>query len=101
MDASSILHNYMIRSVQFVVTVGNPKKNLPTTAIAGVDEGVRVMQVGGVRQLLIPPSLAYVQGVNDGLPGPNPYGYGPRQQIRCIKSMRKMFPENTYIWKCN
>lgn len=34
-------------------------------AIAGVNEGVEGMRVGGVRRILIPPSLAYVQGLED------------------------------------
>jgi FKBP-type peptidyl-prolyl cis-trans isomerase len=91
---SSQLHD----SVPFVFTVGgDPIKNVPTTAIAGLDEGIRGMQMGGVRRLLIPPSLAYVHGVDDGLPGPIPVGYGPRQQIRRIQSIRKDVP-GEYIY---
>lgn len=40
--------------------------------IAGFDEGVRGMQVGGARQLIIPPSLGY---------GPNPVGGIPGNSI--------------------
>ena len=83
-------------SVPFVFTVGDTNANVPT-AIAGLDEGIRGMQVGGVRRLLIPPSLAYVQGVQDGLPGPIPVGYGPRQQIRRIQNIRKDVP-GEYIY---
>lgn len=39
--------------VPFPFTVGQE------AVIAGVDEGVRGMQVGGVRQLIIPPNLGY------------------------------------------
>ena len=78
-------------SVPFVFTVGD------TTAIRGLDEGIRGMPVGGVRRLLIPPSLAYVQGVEDGRPGPIPVGYGPRQQIRRIQNIRKDVP-GEYIY---
>lgn len=38
----------------FIFTVGGG------AAIQGVDEGIRGMKQGGVRRLLIPPSLAYV-----------------------------------------
>lgn len=40
--------------VPFIFTVGGKGGS-----IAGVDEGVRGMKVGGTRRLLIPPSLAY------------------------------------------
>ncbi|EEC51645.1 predicted protein, partial [Phaeodactylum tricornutum CCAP 1055/1] len=54
------------QSVPFIFTVGDGN------AIAGVDEGLRGMKEGGVRRLLIPPSLAYVEGLEDGKPGPLP-----------------------------
>jgi FKBP-type peptidyl-prolyl cis-trans isomerase len=73
-------------SVPFIFTVGDQ------TAIAGLDEGVRGMKVNGVRRLLIPPSLAYTQGVDVGSPGPLPVGYGPKQQIRRIQELRKDVP---------
>jgi FKBP-type peptidyl-prolyl cis-trans isomerase len=78
-------------SVPFVFTIGDQ------TAIVGLDEGIRGMGVGGVRRLIIPPSLAYVQGVADQLPGPIPTGYGPRQQIRRVQSIRKDVP-GEYIY---
>ena len=31
--------------------------------------------------MLVPPSLAFVEGVGDNLPGPMPAGFGPRRQI--------------------
>lgn len=72
--------------VPFIFTVGDG------TAIVGVDEGVRGMASGGVRRLLIPPSLAYVQGLEDGKPGPLPKGFGPRQQMRRVQEVRKDVP---------
>lgn len=72
--------------VPFIFTVGDG------TAIAGLDEGIRGMKVGGTRRLLIPPRLAYVNGVDDGQPGPLPMGYGPRQQIRRVQTIRKDVP---------
>ena len=41
----------------------------PGSAIAGMDEGVRGMRVGGVRQLVIPPSLGYGSNGTTGIPG--------------------------------
>lgn len=88
-------------SVPFVFTVGDTTStngNTNTnTAIAGLDEGIRGMAVGGVRRLLIPPALAYVNGVDDGYPGPIPVGFGPRQQIRRIQNVRKDVP-GEYIY---
>lgn len=79
-------------SVPFIFTVGDG------TAIAGLDEGVRGMKVGGVRRILIPPSLAYVQGLDDGKPGPLPIGFGPRQQMRRVQEVRKDVPgEYVYL----
>jgi FKBP-type peptidyl-prolyl cis-trans isomerase len=78
-------------SVPFVFTVGDQ------TAIPGLDEAIRGMSVGGVRRILIPPSLAYVKGVDDQLPGPIPTGFGPRQQIRRIQNVRKDVP-GEYIY---
>mmetsp|Transcript_19931 Transcript_19931/g.28221 ORF Transcript_19931/g.28221 Transcript_19931/m.28221 type:complete len:251 (+) Transcript_19931:120-872(+) len=73
-------------SVPFIYTVGDNK------AIQGVDEGVRGMKVGGVRRLLIPVNMAYVDGLEDGKPGPLPVGFGPRQQMRRIQTVRKDVP---------
>ncbi|GKY99262.1 hypothetical protein MPSEU_000881400 [Mayamaea pseudoterrestris] len=67
------------------------------SAIAGVDEGIRGMREGGVRRLLIPLSLAYVQGLEDGLPGPLPQGFGPRQQMRRVQTVRRDVP-GEYIY---
>uniref|UniRef100_A0A7S1DBV5 peptidylprolyl isomerase n=1 Tax=Cyclophora tenuis TaxID=216820 RepID=A0A7S1DBV5_CYCTE len=78
-------------AVPFIFTVGDG------TAIKGVDEGVIGMRQGGVRRLLIPPSLAYVDGLEDGKPGPLPYGFGPRQQMRRVQNVRKDVP-GEYIY---
>jgi hypothetical protein len=79
-------------SVPFIFTLGDG------TAIQGLDEGVRGMTAGGVRRVLIPPSLAYVKGLEDGKPGPLPYGFGPRQQMRRVQDVRKDVPgEYVYL----
>ena len=75
----------------FIFTLGDG------TAIQGLDEGVRGMTAGGVRRVLIPPSLAYVKGLEDGKPGPLPYGFGPRQQMRRVQDVRKDVP-GEYIY---
>lgn len=72
--------------VPFIFTIGDG------TAIAGLDEGLRGMKTGGVRRILIPPSLAYAQGLDDGKPGPLPSGFGPRQQMRRVQNIRKDVP---------
>jgi FKBP-type peptidyl-prolyl cis-trans isomerase len=72
--------------VPFIFTVGDG------SAIAGVDEGMRGMKQGGTRRLLIPPSLAYVTGLEDGKPGPLPSGFGPKQQMRRVQGVRKDVP---------
>jgi FKBP-type peptidyl-prolyl cis-trans isomerase len=72
--------------VPFIFTVGDGN------AIQGVDEGTRGMRLGGVRRLLIPPSLAYTEGLEDGKPGPMPSGFGPRQQMRRVQGVRKDVP---------
>lgn len=74
-------------SVPFIFSVGDPKG-----AIAGLDEGVRGMRAGGTRRVLIPPGLAWVEGVDDGRPGPIPAGFGPRQQMRRVMQVRRDVP---------
>ena len=78
-------------SIPFIFTVGDQ------SAMEGVDQGIRGMKSGGVRRLLIPPSLAYVQGLDDGMPGPLPEGFGPRQQMRRVQNVRKGVP-GEYIY---
>ncbi|KAK1745490.1 transcription initiation factor TFIID subunit 14 family protein [Skeletonema marinoi] len=70
-------------SVPFIFTVGDPNG-----AIQGLDEGIRGMKAGGTRRILIPPRLAWMQGVDDGKPGPLPAGFGPRQQMRRVMKDR-------------
>lgn len=79
-------------SVPFIFVVGDG------TAIQGLDEAIQGMKEGGVRRVLIPPSLAYVKGLEDGLPGPLPSGFGPRQQMRRVQNLRKDVPgEYVYL----
>jgi FKBP-type peptidyl-prolyl cis-trans isomerase len=85
MDTLSIRPN-ATNSVPFIFTVGDGK------AIQGLDQGIRGMREGGVRRLLIPPSLAYVEGLDDDRPGPLPRGFGPRQQMRRVQTIRKDVP---------
>eukprot|EP00563_Minutocellus_polymorphus_P018379 CAMPEP_0197720514 /NCGR_PEP_ID=MMETSP1434-20131217/3863_1 /TAXON_ID=265543 /ORGANISM="Minutocellus polymorphus, Strain CCMP3303" /LENGTH=231 /DNA_ID=CAMNT_0043305389 /DNA_START=99 /DNA_END=794 /DNA_ORIENTATION=- len=73
--------------VPFIFTVGDPKG-----AIAGLDEGIRGLRVGGIRRIIIPPELAYVDGVEDGKPGPVPSGFGPKQRIRRVMILLKDIP---------
>lgn len=72
--------------VPFIFSVGDG------SAIKGIDEGVMGMKTNGVRRILIPPRLAYVDGLEDGKPGPLPQGFGPRQQMRRIQIARKDVP---------
>ena len=60
----------------FIYKVGNTAK-----AIEGLDAGLRGMQAGGVRRIVVPASLAYTKGVDDSSPGPVPAGFGPRRQL--------------------
>lgn len=62
----------------FIYRVGNSRKE---KAIEGIDKGILGMKVGGIRKIDVPPSLGYVEGVNDESPGPLPHGYGPKRQI--------------------
>ena len=80
------------QSVPFIFTVGDG------SAIEGVNQGVVGMKEGGVRRILIPPALAYVQGLENGKPGPLPNGFGPRQQMRRVQEVRKDVPgEYVYL----
>lgn len=78
--------------VPFIFTVGDPKG-----AIAGLDEGIRGMKVGGIRRIIIPPELAYVDGVEDGKPGPVPSGFGPKQRIRRVMILLKDIPGESLL----
>lgn len=61
--------------------------NEPT--ILGLDEGIRGLHVGGIRRIVIPPSLAYVEGLENGKPGPIPPDFGPKQRIQRVMNMLK------------
>ena len=78
--------------VPFIFTVGDPKG-----AIAGLDEGIRGMRAGGIRRIVIPPELAYVDGVEDGKPGPVPEGFGPKQRIRRVMILLKDIPGESIL----
>ena len=70
--------------VPFIFVVGGQDGN---RAIKGLDEGVRGLRVGGIRRIVIPPSLAYVDGLEDGMPGPIPSDFGPKQRIKRVMNM--------------
>ncbi len=80
--------------VPFIFVVGDKKGQ---RAIDGLDEGLRGMKVGGIRRVVIPPSLAYVKGLNDGMPGPIPVGFGPKQRIRRVMENRMDVPDESFI----
>ena len=40
----------------------------------------------------MPPPLAWINGVEDGKPGPVHVGFGPKQQMRRIMTIRKDVP---------
>ncbi|CAJ1942338.1 unnamed protein product [Cylindrotheca closterium] len=77
-------------SVPFIFVIGAKDG---TRAIAGyatgLDEGIRGLRVGGIRRIVIPPSLAYVEGLRDNSPGPIPPDFGPRQRIQRVMNMIK------------
>ena len=69
-------------SVPFIFTVGDG------SAIKCIDEGILGMTQGSSRRIVCPLSLGYVEGCDDGKPGPLPKGFGPRQQIRRVQEVR-------------
>ena len=82
--------------IPFIFTVGNQDKNTPR-AIKGLDEGILGMRVGGIRRIVIPPSLAYVDGLEDGMPGPIPKEFGPKQRIKRVMVNRMDVPDESFI----
>ena len=72
--------------VPFIFKVGSGD------AIPCVSEGVEGMSAGGTRRLICPLDLAYVDGLEDGKPGPLPVGFGPRQQMRRVMGVRRNVP---------
>eukprot|EP00534_Pseudo-nitzschia_fraudulenta_P003294 CAMPEP_0201119898 /NCGR_PEP_ID=MMETSP0850-20130426/3992_1 /ASSEMBLY_ACC=CAM_ASM_000622 /TAXON_ID=183588 /ORGANISM="Pseudo-nitzschia fraudulenta, Strain WWA7" /LENGTH=311 /DNA_ID=CAMNT_0047385795 /DNA_START=263 /DNA_END=1199 /DNA_ORIENTATION=+ len=93
--------------VPFIFVVGGgggsnesqQQQQQPPRAIAGLDEGIRGMRVGGIRRIVIPPSLAYVEGLNDdgSSPGPVPVGFGPKQRIRRVMENRMDVPDESFL----
>eukprot|EP00536_Pseudo-nitzschia_multiseries_P005559 jgi/Psemu1/303433/fgenesh1_kg.105_\ len=86
--------------VPFIFVVGaGQSPNPKSRAIAGLDEGIRGMRVGGIRRIVIPPSLAYVEGLNDdgSSPGPVPPGFGPKQRIRRVMENRMDVPDESFL----
>jgi len=86
--------------VPFIFVVGGDSsgdnKNVQR-AIAGLDEGIIGLKVGGIRRIVIPPSLAFVEGLEDGMPGPIPLGFGPKQRIRRVMVNRMDVPDESFI----
>eukprot|EP01039_Chlorochromonas_danica_P011006 gene11007-12254_t len=60
----------------FIYRVGNKQK-----VIEGLDEGIRGMRSGGVRRIDTPSEVSFVQGVDEGSPGPLPEDFGAKRQI--------------------
>mmetsp|Transcript_18036 Transcript_18036/g.37848 ORF Transcript_18036/g.37848 Transcript_18036/m.37848 type:complete len:279 (+) Transcript_18036:167-1003(+) len=89
--------------VPFIFVVGGggggQQQQQQPRAIAGLDEGIRGMRVGGIRRIVIPPSLAYVEGLNDdgSSPGPVPVGFGPKQRIRRVMENRMDVPDESFL----
>lgn len=83
-------------SVPFIFLVGSTSGS-NQRAIAGLDEGIRGMKVGGIRRIVIPPSLAYIEGLDDDSPGPVPVGFGPKQRIRRVMENRMEVPDETFL----
>lgn len=87
--------------VPFIFVVGGGGDKKPSKgesqAIEGLDEGIQGMKVGGIRRIVIPPSLSYVKGVEDGKPGPVPVGFGPKQRIRRVMELLKDIPGESIV----
>jgi FKBP-type peptidyl-prolyl cis-trans isomerases 1 len=81
--------------VPFIFVVG--RENGGQKAIEGLDEGIRGMRVGGIRRIVIPPSLAFVEGLEDYKPGPIPEGFGPKQRIRRVMENLMGVPDESFI----
>jgi len=82
--------------VPFIFIIGNQDKN-SQRAIKGLDEGIVGMKIGGIRRIVIPPSLAYIEGLEDGMPGPIPREFGPKQRIRRVMINRMDVPDESFV----
>lgn len=84
--------------VPFIFVVGgNSKQGKENRAIPGLDEGIRGMRVGGIRRIVIPPSLAYIEGLGEDSPGPVPPGFGPKQRIKRVMENRMDVPDESFL----
>ena len=83
--------------VPFIFVVGNSKQGKENRAISGLDEGIRGMRVGGIRRIVIPPSLSYVEGLGEDSPGPVPPGFGPKQRIKRVMENRMDVPDESFL----
>ena len=81
--------------VPFMFVVGAKDGN--NRAIKGLDIGIRGMKVGGIRRIVIPPNMAYIEGVEDGKPGPIPKGFGPKQRIKRVMELLKDVPGESFL----
>ena len=75
--------------VPFIFTVGASPSSGLQRGVPGLDQGIRGMKVGGIRRIVFPPELAYVEGLDDGSPGPIPPDFGPQQRIKRVMNMLK------------
>lgn len=73
----------------FVVGARSSSNKEEGVAIEGLDQGIRGMRVGGIRRIVVPPSLSYTQGLEEGMPGPIPPDFGPKQRIKRVMTMAK------------
>jgi hypothetical protein len=90
--------------VPFIFVVGDVgvvdadgKQPHTVIAIPGLDEGIRGMKVGGIRRIVVPPSLAYVGGLDTNSPGPVPPGFGPKQRIKRVMENRLDVPDESFL----
>jgi len=82
--------------VPFIFTIGDTSKG-GQRAIQGLDEGIRGMKVGGIRRIVIPPSLSFVEGLEEGKPGPIASGFGPKQRIKRVMENRFDVPDESFM----
>ena len=81
--------------IPFIFVVGSKDGN--NRAIPGLDIGIRGMKVGGIRRIVIPTNMAYIEGVEDDKPGPIPKGFGPKQRIKRVMELLKDVPGESFL----